>query len=135
MRKYLVPMIIGIVFMLSPVVSMAASITGSVQGFQCVTAGKVCPVGKEDPLAAVENVFVVLVDAAKGDYYFVTNVDRAVMARHINEQIKVEGTVNAKMKAIKASDIYVGTKKVWSVNLEDEIYKDIFGNLPIQGRN
>jgi hypothetical protein len=132
MKKFWVPMIIGIVFLMAPVMAIGASITGSIQGFNCVTQGKVCPIGMEDPVIAAENVFVLLVDAAKGDYYFIPNVDRGILARHINEQVKVDGTVNAKMKSIKASDIYTmdakkAWKKVWSVDLEDKIYKDIFG--------
>ncbi len=81
----------------------------------------------EDPVIAAENAFVLLVDAAKGEYYFVPNVDRGILARHINEQVKIDGTVNAKMKSIKATDIYVKGKKVWSLDLEDKIYQDIFG--------
>jgi hypothetical protein len=130
MKKIIVPMIVGIVFMLTPILAIGASVTGSVQGFTCVTQGKVCPIGKEDPVAAVENVFVLLVDAAKGDYYFVPNVDRAVMARHINEPVKIEGTVNAKTKSIKASAIYIKDKKVWSSDLQDEIYRDLEGSHP-----
>lgn len=127
MKKFWVPMIIGIAFMMVPVMAIGASITGSIQGFNCVTQGKVCPIGMEDPVIAAENVFVLLVDAAKGDYYFVPNVDRAILARHINEQVKIEGTVNAKMKSIKATAIYVKDKKAWSLDLEDKIYQDIFG--------
>ena len=134
MKKILVPMIIGVVFMLTPILAIGASVTGSVQGFMCVTQGKVCPIGQEDNVAAVENVFVLLVDAAKGSYYFAPNVDRAVMARHINQQIKIEGTVNEKTKSIKASAIYAGDKKVWSVDLEDDIYKSLLGDLPLKGR-
>ena len=127
MKKFWVPMIIGIVFLMAPVMAIGASVTGSIQGFSCVTQGKVCPIGMEDPMIAAENVFVLLVDAAKGDYYFVPNVDRGILARHINEQVTVNGTVNAKMKSIKASDITIKGKKVWSVDLEDKIYKDIWG--------
>ena len=78
-------------------------------------------------MIAAENVFVLLVDAAKGDYYFVPNVDRAILARHINETVTIDGTVNAKMKSIKATAITIKGKKVWSVDLEDSIYNDIFG--------
>lgn len=120
-------MIIGVVFMLTPVLAIGASLTGSVQGFTCVTQGKVCPIGMEDPIAAAENVFVLLVDAAKGDYYFVPNVDRAVMARHLNTEIKIEGDVNKKLKSIKAKSIYAKGKLVWSVDLENDIYKDLLG--------
>ena len=127
MKKLLVPMIIGVALMLTPILAIGASVTGSIQGFMCVTQGKVCPIGQEDPMAAVENVFVLLVNAATGEYYFVPNVDRAVLARHINEEVKIEGSVNAKTKSIHASDIYVGSKKVWSINQEDEIYKGFLG--------
>ena len=133
MKKFWVPMIIGVVFMMAPVMAIGASVTGSIQGFNCVTQGKVCPIGMEDPVIAAENVFVLLVDAAKGDYYFLPNVDRGILARHINEQVKVDGTVNAKLKSIKATDIYTmdakkAWKKVWSLDLEDKIYKDIMGS-------
>ena len=133
MRKVLAPMLVGIVLLLAPVLAIGASITGSIQGFNCVTQGKVCPIGMEDPVIAAENVFVLLVDAAKGDYYFLPNVDRGILARHINEQVKVDGTVNAKMKSIKATDIYTmdakkAWKKVWSLDLEDKMYKDIMGS-------
>jgi hypothetical protein len=127
MKKFWVPMIIGIVFLMAPMMAIGASLTGSIQGFNCVTQGKVCPIGMEDPVIAAENVFVLLVDAAKGEYYFVPNVDRGILARHINETVKIDGTVNAKMKSIKATDISVKGKKVWSIDLEDKIYKDIFG--------
>jgi hypothetical protein len=130
MKKLLVSMILGVVFMLTPMMAMAASVTGSVQGFMCVTQGKVCPIDGEDEVAAVENVFVLLVDAAKGDYYFVPNVDRAIMARHINTEITIDGTVNAKMKSIKASSISKKGKKIWSVDLESEIYRSLEGNQP-----
>jgi hypothetical protein len=134
MKKFWLPIIIGMVLMMAPVMVSAATLTGSIQGFNCVTQGKVCPIGMEDPVIAAENVFVLLVDAAKGDYYFVPNVDRGILARHINTEVKVEGTVNAKMKSIKATAIYVKDKKVWSQDIEDKIYKDIFGSGPMSGQ-
>jgi len=50
-----------------------------------------------------------------------------VLVRHLNTQVTVDGTVNAKMKTIKATDISAAGKKVWSRSMEDDIYKDIFG--------
>lgn len=130
MRKSFKTTIIGILFLLVPVFAMAAGVTGSIQGFHCVTQSKVCPIGKEDAVAAFENIFVLLVDAAKDEYYFIPNVDRAVLARHLNTQVTVDGTVDAKKKTIKATDITSSGKKVWSANMQDEIYKDIFGSGP-----
>jgi hypothetical protein len=130
MKKILVPMIIGLVFLMVPVFAIGATLTGSIQGLNCVTMGKVCPIGMEDPVIAAENVFVLLVDAAKSDYYFVPNVDRGIMARHINQTVTITGTVNSKMKSIKASEISVAGKKAWSADLQDSVYKDIFGGPP-----
>ncbi len=131
MRKALVPMFVGMIFLLVPVLAIGASIVGSVQGFNCVTQGKLCPVGMEDPVIAAENVFVVLVDAAKGDYYFVPNMDRGILARHINQMVKIDGSVNEKLKTIRATDLYVMAanqqwKKVWARDKLDDIYKDFW---------
>ena len=84
---------------LSPLAAFAGETTleGSIQGFTCVTQGKVCPVGKEDPLAGIERVFVLLID--DNNYYFVPNVDRAILARHINEKIRITGNLSDKYKS------------------------------------
>ena len=137
MRKVLVPMVVGMVFLMLPVLAIGASITGSVQGFQCVTQGKSCPLGQEDPIIAAENVFVILVDAAKGDYYFVPNLDRGILTRHINTQVKIDGDVNNKLKSVRATDLYVMAadkkwKKVWSRDKQDQIYRDLWN--PSQGQ-
>jgi hypothetical protein len=125
MKKFFAMMIISAVFLMVPILAIGATVTGSVQGFLCVTQGTVCPIGQEDPVAAVENVFVILVDAAKGDYYFVPNVDRAVMSRHIGETVTIEGTVNKAQKSIKASSITKKGKKVWTTDMEYETLKKL----------
>lgn len=114
---------------LAPVLATAGMVEGTVQGFTCVTQGKLCPVGKEDPMAALERVFVVL---TKGDdYYFVPNVDRAVLARHLNERVKVTGDVSAKYPSIEATQIEAfakGAWKVaWSAKWQQEFYEDLYG--------
>ncbi len=119
--------IIGLLFLLAPIFAMAQSTTGSIQGFNCVTQGKVCPIGKEDPVAATENVFVLLVDAAKADYYFLPNVDRAVLARRLNTQVTIEGAVDSKWKSIKVASISSGGKVVWSTGLQEEMNREIGG--------
>jgi len=87
------------------------SVEGSVQGFTCVTQGKVCPVGYEDPMAAAEQVFVVLTPGK--DYYFVPNVDRAVLARHINHNVRVYGVLSSNFNAITADQIDYFYKGAW----------------------
>ena len=129
MKRFWMPIIIGTAFLMVPVMAISASITGSIQGFNCVTQGKVCPIGKEDPVLADENVFVLLVDAAKADYYVIGNVDRGILARHFNTEVKIDGVVNAKTKSIAARDLYTMDKnkkwqKAWSSNTMDPIYRE-----------
>jgi len=104
------------IFVLLPTWAVAGSVEGSIQGLTCVTQGKLCPVGKEDPMAAIEKVFVVLTEGKK--YYFVPNVDRAVLARHINERVRVTGKVSWKYPSIEATKIEVFTKGAWRTTWE-----------------
>lgn len=99
------------VFILLPTWAVAGSVEGSIQGFTCVTQGKLCPVGKEDPMAALEKIFVVLTPGK--EYYFVPNVDRAVLARHINDRVRVSGRISWKYPSIEAVKIEVLTKDAW----------------------
>ena len=100
-------LIVGI----TPFAALAGTVEGSVQGFNCVTQGKVCPVGQEDPMAAAERVFVVL--TKDGNYYFVPNVDRAVLARRINDRVRVTGDINMKYNSINASKIETFRNGAW----------------------
>ncbi len=98
-------------------------IEGSVQGFLCVTLGKLCPVGKEDPIIATERVFVVLTAGKK--YYSVPNVDRGILARHINERVRITGIVSTKFNSINANIIEVfkngAWKTTWTLEWEKEM--------------
>ena len=105
MNKIIIILLALFVMALTPAWAIADTVEGSVQGFTCVTQGKICPAGKEDPVVAAERLFVVL---TKDDgYYFVPNVDRAVLARHINDQVRVRGTINTKFHSIVADEIEV----------------------------
>ena len=124
--------------LLLPALAMADAVEGTIQGFHCVTQGKVCPVGKEDPLAAVEKTFVVHVQGEL--FYFVPNIDRAVLSRYINKMVKIEGVVHTfskESKSIKAKDMYAkengNWRHVWSKNKEDEIYNEIMEGTPLGG--
>lgn len=104
-----------LLILLAPTLALAAPVTinGTVQGFNCVTQGRTCPIGQEDPLVATENVFVLLTPDNK--YYFVPNVDRAVMARHVAEQVQIRGDLNVQQSAIRAESIAVSRNGQWRV--------------------
>ena len=111
MKKILIIALFAMVLL--PVWAVAGTVEGSVQGFTCVTQGKVCPAGKEDPMAAAERVFVVLTTGKS--YYFVPNVDRAVLARHLNQRVRISGKVASDYPSIAADKIEVFMKGAWKM--------------------
>ncbi len=129
MNKITIMILALSILVLTPVWASADSVEGSVQGYTCVTQGKVCPVGKEDPMAAVENVFVIL--TKDNNYYFVPNVDRAVLARHINDYVKVTGTISPRFPSITADEIEVlnkgAWKSTWTYNWQKKFYVELYG--------
>jgi hypothetical protein len=133
MKKMWLLMAIFMGILLIPAMAIGAEQTGTIQGFNCVTQGKLCPVGKEDPMAAAEKVFVLWNEKEK-KYYFIPNVDRVVLARHLAEVVKVTGNMSDKYNSIYAQEIYAqeGKKwrKVWTTDWQDEIYEDVLGSSP-----
>ena len=131
--KWMVIIICGVLLM--PALAIGDSFEGSVQSFTCITQGKVCPVGREDPMIAAERVFVLHVKA--GEYYFIPNLDRAILARHLNQMVKVEGVKSDQFNAIKAKDLYVMDEgkwvKTWSQNWQDEVFNEITKGVPLGG--
>ena len=129
MKKVIPFIVVLLTFSVFSVAAMAASIEGSVQGFTCVTQGKVCPVGQEDPMIAAENVFVVLTASKK--FYFVPNIDRAVMARHLNEKVKIEGKMSGSYNAIDADAIFTWVNGNWNKVWDEAMQKIVFDDLGI----
>lgn len=89
-----------------------ATIEGQIQGYNCVAQGKPCPVGKEDPVIATEETFVLLTSTG---YYFVPNVNMKIMARHITQEARVIGDVDPKYNAIRAQTLEVKQNGQWKV--------------------
>lgn len=129
MRNAIFSILFAVMISLVPLAGFAtqSSVEGTIQGFNCVTQGITCPVGKEDPMAAVERVFVLLTDS--DDFYFIPNVDRAVLARHINQKIRVVGDMNTKYKSIQASQIQVMKKGDWKNTWGREEEKELIEEM------
>lgn len=102
---------------------------GSIQGLACVTQGKVCPINMEDPLIALEKTFVLLLP--DGSWYYLPNLDRAILARHLNRPVAVEGVLEAGSKAIMVNKFLVkrgeGWQEAWSPELERELLEQLQG--------
>jgi len=97
--------------LMTPVLSFAAQIEGVVKGLNCTVKGISCPIDKQDPVIATERTFVIFTDS--GAYYLVPNLDRAVLARHFDENIRLTGKVNQKYKTITADTLQVKQKGDW----------------------
>lgn len=108
----------------APAWSADTTVEGTVSGYTCVVLGKACPVDREDPVIAAEKLFVVV--KADGTYYTVPNLDRAVLARHVTEKVRVTGKLDEKYRSIKADKLEAHRaaredwQTVWSQAMEDE---------------
>lgn len=105
----------------------AATIEGKLNGVHCALAGDTCPIDRLDPHIALEQDFVV--QQPDGDYYFIINLDRAVKARYVLEDVKVTGEVNDQYSSIQAEEMAVkregAYKTVWSEKLQRREYRDL----------
>ncbi len=112
-----------------PLVVNAGSVEGKMNGISCAIAGVVCPIDKLDPLVALEKDFVI--QQADGSFYLIPNVDRAVKARMVLDDVIVTGAVNDKYKSVEADEIQVKRdgefKVVWSQKIQDELRAQLFG--------
>lgn len=102
--------------------AMTTTIEGTIQGFTCLTHGKVCPVDRFDPHLSVENNFV-LVGMDKG-YHFMPNLDQSILARNIHKKARITGNVNPKYKAVDVKKVEIfnngSWREVWSYEMEQE---------------
>lgn len=121
MRKFL--LLISLVTLLIPTLVFGAPVTieGTIQGHNCVTQGRTCPIGMEDPLIATESIFVVLTPDNK--YHFLPNIDRAVLARHIAEPVKIVGEMNSQHNSIRVQSLAVNKNGQWRVVWSQEMQK------------
>lgn len=81
---------------------------------------------------------MVLDNTAKGKHYLIQGVDRDVLARLVNQQVKIDGDLDKGTETIMAKNIYTvaaaadkSSKKVWAIDKSDNIYRDVLGSHPI----
>ena len=112
MKKHTVLMIGLIVLVASQAwAGQEVTIEGTVQGYNCITRGKICPVDKEDPWVEAEDVFALYTKG--GDLYLVSNMNRGTLKRHTNEIVRVTGEVHPKYKSMNASEFEVMQDGEW----------------------
>lgn len=114
-----------------------STVEGRLNGLECASHGETCPTDKLDPHLASERDFVV--QTSDGKYYFITNLDRAIKARHVLEMVQVKGEMSSRFNAITASELSVkkggSYVKTWSVAMENEEFRRVRGLTPEGGGN
>ena len=112
-----------------PLTVNAAQLEGKINGISCAIAGVVCPIDKLDPLVALEKDFVL--QQPDGSFYLMPNVDRAVKARLVLDDVIVTGEVNDRYKSIQVEELQVqrggSLKTVWSEKIQRELEMELFG--------
>lgn len=115
----------------------AETVEGKLNGIECASHGEQCPTDRLDPHIALERDFVV--QTADGKYFFITNLDRAVKARHALKMVRVEGKKSAKFDAINASELWVKDggdyRLIWSRSMQEEQWRLMRGTTPEGGGN
>jgi len=120
MKKFIFILIALLFLFILPLQGMAGekaakgdtiSVEGTIQGYNCISTGRTCPIGKEDPLIETERVFVLF--TKDSTFYLIPNMDRAILARHINQIVRITGPVNQKFKSLRAEKFEVLTDGVW----------------------
>ncbi len=110
-RLVILGLLLLLVLAAAPPAAAAQRWQGSIQGLNCVTLGKICPINLEDPLIALEKTFVLLM--ADGTWYYLPNLDRGILARHLNRTVVVEGRQEKGARAILVDKLLVKQGKAW----------------------
>ena len=129
MKKQFLVLALAVLAIFPWAATIADTLEGKINGISCAIAGVVCPIDKLDPLVAIEKEFVL--QQPDGSFYLIPNVDRALKARLVLDDVIVTGTVNERYKSIEADTIQVqrgGTlTTVWSEAIVEDLYKELFG--------
>lgn len=128
LRASLIYSVLCTALLVLPLMASAATVQGKMNGISCAVAGVFCPIDKADPLVALESDFVV--QTPDGTFYLIPNVDRAVKARVVLEDVIVTGDINDRYKTIDAEKLEVerdgSMKTVWTQKMQDELREQLF---------
>lgn len=114
--------LIGILLLLTPVIGVADTIEGLMNGLNCVSKGEICPTDKNDPHVLLERDFVV--QTPDGDFFYITNMDWRTKLRFVLQKVRVIGKFSDRSMAIAADEFWVkqedGYQLKWSLEMARE---------------
>lgn len=129
MKKIIISAAFVAIFISLSTAAFADTLEGTVQGYHCAAFGKGCPKDMMDPIIGAERTFV-LVPQGSEKFYLIPNLDRAILARHLLEDIRVTGMIDKKYNSIMAKKLEVrengAWKLKWSMEMEDKMLKELY---------
>ncbi len=128
MHIKLIGLLIALTIFSIPTWAGADTLVGTVQGYHCAAYGKGCPKDMMDPIIGAERTFVLTMPGEEG-FYLVPNLDRAVLARYLLEEVRIKGMINKKYNSIMAKTLEVRHKGTWQLKWSMEMEEKMFNEL------
>ena len=124
MMAFLISLVAALLILWVSQASAAEQVTieGTIQGYNCITTGKICPVDKNDPWVQTEDVFALY--TRENDFYLVSNMNREALKVHTNEIVRITGEVDPKYRSMKASRLEVLDEGSWQKKCKEVIHND-----------
>lgn len=111
--------------------SAADVVEGKMNGLQCAQEGIVCPVEDIDAVVQLESDFVVM--QPDGTFYSIPNLDRAVKARYMLDNVRVTGKIHDRYKSIVAEKLEVEDGSNWRTTWSPDVQKRVYWDLRLPG--
>jgi hypothetical protein len=87
------------------------TVTGKLNGHDCVHAGISCPVDPQDPHLLLERDYVL--QQKSGNYLFLVNIPRSTKLQYLLKDIQVKGKVDRKYNAVEVYELLVAKDDNW----------------------
>lgn len=87
------------------------TVTGRLNGHDCVHAGISCPVDPQDPHILLEKDYVL--QQTNGDYLFLTNIPRSTKLQYILHDIQISGRLDRKYNTVEVYELMVMQDDEW----------------------
>ncbi len=112
--------VIAVCFSAFPTTAIDRTVTGRIEGLNCLIDPDLCARDNKDPHIDLESDFVLLLGNA--DHYLLPNVPREVKIQFLGQQIKVTGNVSEVYRSITVETLKVRADgqyiDVWSNDMD-----------------
>jgi hypothetical protein len=87
------------------------TVTGKLNGHDCVHAGISCPADPQDPHLLLERDYVL--QQENGDYFFLMNIPRSTKLQYVLKDIQITGRINKKYNSVEVYELKIIQDDEW----------------------